>query len=54
VRASGAGVTTTTRTTNSSGIATFSLRPTSLRKVTFRVSKSGYTTAYLKKTVRRP
>jgi hypothetical protein len=54
VRASGAGVTTTTRTTNSSGIATFSLRPTKLRKVTFRVSKSGYTTAYLKKTVRRP
>jgi hypothetical protein len=54
VRASGAGVTTTTRTTNSSGVASFRLKPTRLRKVTFRVSKSGYTTAYLYKTVRRP
>ena len=54
VRASGAGVTTTTRLTNSDGVATFSLRPTRLRQVTFRVSKSGYTTAYLKKRVRRP
>jgi hypothetical protein len=54
VRASGAGVTTTTKSTNSSGVATFSLKPTRLRKVTFRVSKSGYTTAYIYKRVRRP
>jgi hypothetical protein len=54
VRASGAGVTTTTRLTNSSGVARFYLKPTRLRTVTFRVSKSGYTTAFLTKRVRRP
>ena len=54
VRASGAGVTTTTRLTNSSGVARFYLKPTRLGTVTFRVSKSGYTTAFLTKRVRRP
>lgn len=54
VRASGSGITTTTRSTNSSGVASFTLRPTRARKVTFRVSKAGYTTAYLYKRVRRP
>jgi hypothetical protein len=54
VRASGSGVTLTTRLTNSSGVASFRLKPTKLGTVTFKVSKSGYTTKYLYKKVRRP
>jgi hypothetical protein len=54
VRASGAGVKTTTVLSNSTGAARFYLKPTRLGTVTFRVSKSGYTTAYLYKKVRRP
>jgi hypothetical protein len=54
VRAYGSGVTTTTKTTNSSGVAKFHLKATQLGKVTFRVSKTGYVTFYYYKTVRRP
>jgi large repetitive protein len=54
VQASGAGVSTVQRTTNSSGVAKFLLRPTKLKKVTFRISKVGYVTAYIKRTVHRP
>ena len=54
VRASGSGIPVTTRLTNSTGVATFRLKPTRARKVTFRVTKSGYTTAYLYKKVYRP
>jgi hypothetical protein len=54
VRASGAGVPLTTKLTNASGVASFRLKPTKLGTVTFKVSKSGYTTKYLYKTVRRP
>ena len=39
VRAYGAGVSLTQKTTNSSGVAKFRLKPTQLKKVTFRVSK---------------
>jgi hypothetical protein len=51
VTAYGAGVTTTLRWTNRYGRATFYLRPTRLGRVTFRVSKVGFATAYLYKTV---
>jgi hypothetical protein len=54
VRASGSGISVTTKLTNSSGVARFYLKPTRAKTVTFRVSKSGYTTAYLYKKVRRP
>jgi large repetitive protein len=54
VRAYGAGVSTTTKTTNSSGVAKFHLKPTQLAKVTFRVSKTGYVTVYLQRSVFRP
>jgi hypothetical protein len=54
VRAYGSGVTTTTKTTNSSGVAKFHLKPTQLGKVTFRVSKTSYVTFYFYKNVRRP
>jgi hypothetical protein len=54
VRAYGAGVTTTTKTTSSTGVANFRLKPTQLAKVTFRVSKTGYVTFYFSKQVRRP
>jgi hypothetical protein len=54
VRASGAGVAITTKTTNSSGIAKFHLKPTQLGKVAFRVSKTGYVTFTFYKSVRRP
>ena len=39
VRAYGAGVSLTQKTTNSSGVVKFRLKPTQLKKVTFRVSK---------------
>lgn len=54
VRANGAGVSITTKTTNSSGVAKFHLKPTQLAKVTFRVSKTGYVTVYLQRSVFRP
>jgi hypothetical protein len=54
VRAYGAGVALTTKTTNSSGVAKFHLKPTQLAKVTFRVSKTGYATVYLTRKVYRP
>jgi hypothetical protein len=50
-RASGPGV-LSTKLTGSGGRATFRLKPTRLGRVTFRVSKSGYTTAYLYEPVR--
>jgi hypothetical protein len=55
VRASGAGVTKTTKLTNSSGVATFYLKATRYPgTVTFQVSKSGYATKYLYRKVRLP
>jgi hypothetical protein len=54
VRAYGAGVSLTQKSTNSSGVAKFHLKPTQLKKVTFRVAKSGYVTVYLNRQVRRP
>jgi hypothetical protein len=54
VRASGAGVPLTYKTTNSSGVAKFHLKPTQLGKVTFRVSKTGYATVYIERRVNRP
>jgi len=54
VRAYGAGVALTQKTTNSSGVAKFRLKPTQLAKVTFRVAKSGYATVYLNRRVYRP
>ena len=53
VRASGQGV-LVTRYTNSSGVASFTLRPTRLGLVTFRVSKSGYATKTFTKRVYAP
>jgi hypothetical protein len=54
VLASGAGMPTALRTTNSSGVAKFRLRPTKLAKITFRITKAGYVTAYIKRQVYRP
>jgi hypothetical protein len=54
VRAYGAGVALTQKATNSSGVAKFRLKPTQLAKVTFRVSKTGYVTVYLQRSVFRP
>jgi hypothetical protein len=54
VRSYGAGVSITSKTTNSSGVAKFRLKPTQLGKVTFRVSKTGYLTVYLNRRVYRP
>ena len=54
VRVSGAGVTRRTKLTNSNGRVRFYVRATRLRRVTFRVAKPGYETAYLSRKVRRP
>ena len=54
VRAYGAGVAMTIKTTNSSGVAKFRLRPTQLKRVTFQVSKVGYVTVYPQRRVYRP
>ncbi|MDQ3890779.1 MAG: hypothetical protein M3312_09575 [Actinomycetota bacterium] len=54
VSAYGAGVIPKTRLTSSSGTATFYLKPTRLGSVTFRVSKTGFATAYYYKRVRSP
>jgi hypothetical protein len=54
VQASGAGMSTALRTTNSSGVVKFRLKPTQLKKVTFRVSKLTYATVYIDRRVYRP
>jgi hypothetical protein len=54
VRVSGAGVPVKSRLTGSGGAAKFYLKATRYPgKLTFRVSKTGYTTAYLYRSVRR-
>lgn len=54
VRVSGAGVAIKTKTTGSGGAVKFYLKATRYPgKVTFKVSKAGYTTAYLYRSVRR-
>jgi hypothetical protein len=53
VRASGQGV-LVTKFTNTNGVASFRLKPTSTGLVTFRVSKNGYTTKTFTKRVYRP
>jgi hypothetical protein len=35
-------------------VAKFRLRPTKLAKITFRITKAGYVTAYIKRQVYRP
>ena len=53
VRVSGAGVNTATKKTGSTGKARFAVKATRYPgKVTFKVSKAGYTTAYLYRSVR--
>lgn len=52
VVASGAGVQTTTRYSSRKGIAKFYLKATKLGKVTFRVSKTGFLTGSIYRTVR--
>jgi hypothetical protein len=55
VRASGAGVTPTTKYTNSSGVAALRIKATRYPgRVKFTVSKSGFETAYIYRSVRRP
>ena len=54
VRAYGAGVSMTQKTTNSSGVVKFRLKPTELKKVTVRVSKLTYATVYIDRRVYRP
>jgi hypothetical protein len=54
VLASGAGVSPIQKTTNSSGVVKLHLKPTQLKKVTFRVKKTGYVTLYVNRQVRRP
>ena len=44
----------TQKTTNSSGVVKFRLKPTQLKKVTFRVSKLTYATVYIDRRVYRP
>jgi hypothetical protein len=51
VRVSGAGL-LSTKLTGAAGSVKFYLKPSKLGTVTFRVSKSGYTTAYLYRKVR--
>jgi hypothetical protein len=54
VRVSGGGVATKTKTTGATGKASFRLRARRYPgRVTFRVSKSGFTTAHLYRSVRR-
>jgi hypothetical protein len=53
VRTYGAGVSFTRKTTNSSGVAKFRLKPTQLGKVNFRISKTGYATASIDRRVYR-
>jgi hypothetical protein len=53
VRASGPGV-LVTKFTNSSGTATFSLKPTKTGYITFRVSRNGFATKTFKKRIYAP
>ena len=53
VRASGAGL-LVTKFTGVDGTVSFTLKPTKVGYVTFRVSKSGYTTKSFTKKVFRP
>ncbi len=54
VRAYGSGVSYTQKTTNSSGVAKFRLKPTQLQKVSFRITKSGYSSLTVYRRVYRP
>jgi hypothetical protein len=54
VRAYGAGVSYTQKTTNSSGVVKMRLKPTQLQKVSFRITKSGYTSLTVYRRVYRP
>ncbi|HKO74343.1 MAG TPA: hypothetical protein VJU01_03435 [Gaiellaceae bacterium] len=54
VRAYGAGVSYSQKTTNSSGVAKFRLKPTQLQKVSFRITKSGYVSLTVYRRVYRP
>jgi hypothetical protein len=55
VRVSGGGVRIVTKRTGAVGRVTFRIRATRFPgQVTFRVTKPGFTTAYLRQTVRRP
>ena len=54
VRASGAGINVSTKLTNVTGSVSFRLKPTQLRRVAFRISKTGYTTTTVYKRVVRP
>jgi hypothetical protein len=55
VRASGAGVSPTTKYTNSSGVAALRIKATRYPgRVKFTVSKSGFETAYIYRAVKRP
>ncbi len=54
VRAYGSGVSLTQKTTNSSGVVKFRLKPTQLQKVSFRITKSGYTSVTMYRRVFRP
>jgi hypothetical protein len=53
VRASGPGV-LVTKFTNSSGVASFSLKPTKKGYITFRVSKNGFATKTFTKRIYAP
>lgn len=53
VRVSGGGVPIRTRVTGATGKASFFLKATRLGRLTFRVTKSGFTTANLYRSVRR-
>ncbi|MGH3015504.1 MAG: hypothetical protein ACRDNN_11195, partial [Gaiellaceae bacterium] len=54
VRVSGAGVRIVTKRTSSLGKVTFRIRATRYPgQVTYRVTKAGFTTAYLRQSVRR-
>jgi len=54
VRAYGAGVSYTQKTTNSSGVVKLRLKPTQLQKVSFRITKSGYASITIYRRVFRP
>jgi hypothetical protein len=54
VRAYGAGVSYSQKTTNSSGVVKFRLKPTQLEKVSFRITKSGYSSLTVYRRVYRP
>lgn len=53
VKASGAGV-SSTKITNINGVASFTLKPTKLGTVTFKITRSGYATKYIYRKVQSP